>query len=482
MYLSEAFKQLSILNEDVFDIDDKGIEELDELVNDTDEEVIDVIDIEASDMDELQDNYIGKVVLDCNVCHSKIFEDADKIVIDETADNVNEEMECPYCYSNAGYKIVGEIKEYSDSKEVEDEEESTEEVKEDETEETVIEEDTDRSSMSVAQAQKWVDYDMKRYGEISKLTNEKIKKAGLEIVKDDHGDYVVTAKESDGELTEGIFGNKYKKYKVLVVQTKNNPDVWQSVAMSKDDDVLQNYRLSYKPIDRKDSVKAAHIMTYDEAKRYIEDGKEPWEDAEILDEELKESIEQMSFETKDTAVSMTSDESGKVTVVAEPKEVVEGEEVIGELTDETAEEIVDANTEDEEVSVEDEVEVDEFVEESFNRLGEGYLKKVYNNVKSFATTDVRGGNSKLVVEGVITFNSGKQKKTTFAFESTQRTKSGKFKFLGENVQITKGKRAFSLTGKISGNKFLPESFNYNYKAKDVNGNSKRLYGTIKVGE
>ena len=45
---------------------------------------------------------------------------ADKIVIDETADNVNEDVECPYCYSNSGYKIVGEIKEFNDSKEVEE--------------------------------------------------------------------------------------------------------------------------------------------------------------------------------------------------------------------------------------------------------------------------------------------------------------------------------------------------------------------------
>lgn len=43
--------------------------------------------------------------------------------------------------------------------------------------------------------QEWVDYDMKHYGKISKKTQDLVNKAGLEIVKDRHGDYEVIAKE-----------------------------------------------------------------------------------------------------------------------------------------------------------------------------------------------------------------------------------------------------------------------------------------------
>ena len=46
---------------------------------------------------------------------------------------------------------------------------------------------------SIEDAQKWVDYDMIRYGKISNKTNDLIKKAGFQIIKDDHGDYEVTA-------------------------------------------------------------------------------------------------------------------------------------------------------------------------------------------------------------------------------------------------------------------------------------------------
>ena len=47
----------------------------------------------------------------------------------------------------------------------------------------------------IADYQRWVDYDMKRYGKISDITNEHIKKAGLTVTKNDHGDYEVIAKE-----------------------------------------------------------------------------------------------------------------------------------------------------------------------------------------------------------------------------------------------------------------------------------------------
>ena len=43
--------------------------------------------------------------------------------------------------------------------------------------------------------QKWVDYDMKRYHKISDKTMDKIKEAGLTVVKDQYGDYEVIAHE-----------------------------------------------------------------------------------------------------------------------------------------------------------------------------------------------------------------------------------------------------------------------------------------------
>lgn len=57
--------------------------------------------------------------------------------------------------------------------------------------------------------QKWVDFDMVHYGKISDETNDMIKKAGLQLVKDEYGDYEVIAgdehvDESCGSVKESI--------------------------------------------------------------------------------------------------------------------------------------------------------------------------------------------------------------------------------------------------------------------------------------
>ena len=51
----------------------------------------------------------------------------------------------------------------------------------------------------VADYQRWVDYDMKRYGRISDKTQQDIDKAGLSVVKDQYGEYEVIAKEADSD-------------------------------------------------------------------------------------------------------------------------------------------------------------------------------------------------------------------------------------------------------------------------------------------
>lgn len=66
----------------------------------------------------------------------------------------------------------------------------------------------------MAEYQKWVDYDMKKYGSISDDTNEKIRKAGLKIVKDKYGDYEVIANEPIKEdLSEPTIEEMFKYLK-----------------------------------------------------------------------------------------------------------------------------------------------------------------------------------------------------------------------------------------------------------------------------
>lgn len=67
------------------------------------------------------------------------------------------------------------------------------------------------------------------------------------------------------------------------------------------------------------------------------------------------------------------------------------------------------------------------------------------------------------------------------FES-RVNKGGKVRLLGENKQISRGKKTFTLSGSLADKKFVCESLNYNYRGKNEGSDkSVRIYGTIKRG-
>ena len=128
-FITQAFKQFGEMLDEELEID--GVKEVPVYEADTDsihdfldtageDESVDVIDLEAETVEDLKQSYVGKVVLDCNVCHSNIFLDKDEVVVDENG-VANVDMECPYCISNEGYTVIGKITPFE-----EDEPEETE--------------------------------------------------------------------------------------------------------------------------------------------------------------------------------------------------------------------------------------------------------------------------------------------------------------------------------------------------------------------
>lgn len=340
-YLSEAFKKLDFLAEEDFSLyNNDSIDNMGQLLADPGTPAQDVIDPEAETEDELQDTYIGKVILHCPVCNSMIYKDLEDIVKDDVEELVNIGEECPYCYTSEGFKVIGIVSPFEETSE----EEEQEDEEEDPTEE------------------------------------------------------------------------------------ENEPE-------------------------------------------------------EQVDEELTEEFEKVEVATENQKVTLDADDDGKLTIEAEPvedEEEDEEEEVLAPVPDEVADDIEatanNSESEDEEV----EYDVEDFDSDSFDELGESYLKSVYENVSSYKTTDVSSKGNTLVVEGLIKFNSGKKKPTKFVFEASTATKNNKLRFIGENKQITRGRKAFTITGKLNENKsFITERFNYNYMTKNEKGKSTRLYGTLK---
>lgn len=212
--------------------------------------------------------------------------------------------------------------------------------------------------------------------------------------------------------------------------------------------------------------------------------------------ELTEAVDNIQITTDSDVANIDLNGSDSVNVSINPKEEGGDEEFVGDITDEPTIQPVDDETqaeietnseveseEDEDSSGDEtaEEEVDEFDETDFDELGESYLKSVYNNVESFKTTKGYLDKDKIKLEGIISFKSGKKAKTSFVFEGYSKTARGKYKMIGENLQLTSRKNAFILTGSVKNRKLCLEALTYNYSAKDAkSGKSVRVYGTKRV--
>ena len=521
VYLQEAFKALDILNEEDFNLTSiDGFEDAKEFIDkDEKSDFVDIIDPEATTEEELKDSYIGDVILDCCVCHSKLYKHPEEVHLDEEEGLANMDEECPFCYSTDGYTIIGQVapfeKEEEEKEEIDNEVEIEDKIEvEDEVEESLkegilgtgigaaggaalgaaalgplgalggaalgglagnvltkteeLEEDAD-----ISEYQKWVDFDMEKYGKISNLTMRKIKKAGFSVVKDQYGEYEVIADRKDESLlnetteTDAVLDETTWRKLPLAVQDRLE-SYWNAEANNK---VFKPYLTALEDTGVLTSSEVIAIL-----KSNIEDGYATTIDESCEKKPVREHFEKVEIETDKEKMEMTAEENGKVVVITEPKK--DEEEVIAPVSDEVQTEINDVvETEDNDY---EDIDIDEFSEEEFNELGEAYLKKVYENVNSFKTSKVKETNDKLVVEGIIGFASGKEKKTSFIFESKDISKKGKVRFIGENLQLSRGKKAFTITGSINKGRFIAESLNYNYRTKDSEGKSTRLYGTVRT--
>lgn len=220
-----------------------------------------------------------------------------------------------------------------------------------------------------------------------------------------------------------------------------------------------------------------YLKKYPEALKLF---KQYFPDKLVESKNLKEGMEDISITT----------ETDVIKVKSTPRE---DKEAIVPMQPEEVEKIVEPEVAEEESAVEDipeeefidepidtDVDIEEIDEEGFDELGESYLKKVYENVESYKTISGSLKNNCICLEGIITFNSGKKAKTNFIFEAKEMTKRGKLKFIGENVNLSKNKKAFTLTGTAENKKLMCEALTYNYLARDAKNNkAKKLYGTIR---
>lgn len=302
-----------------------------------------------------------------------------------------------------------------------------------------------------------------------------------------------------------------QQYKFLKTDDEGYKFEWVGVGINDlDEDLEPDVLMKMSDEELFDYLTLEKGYTRKEAREYIN---------KYFNANLNEDFQKATVETGDSVLSMETTDEGKITVTSEPRKGEEGgEEMIAPVSDEVKAEIeneeepseeVEEKTEEEtteeesteeiEETVEEEeqveeeqpveeeteesdedIQVEEFEEGLFDTLGKKYLQEVYNNVRDFKTMKGYIDGNKIQLEGIITFNSGKQAKTKFLFEGVGISKRGKVKFIGENLQISNKKNAFTLNGSIENGKLLAESLTYNYRTKDASTNKNvRLYGTVR---
>lgn len=547
-YINEAFKRLDALNEDMFDTSLTGLNSLSDFMDQDDaSDIVKVIDPAAETEDAVSDSYIGKVIINCNVCHSHIFETKEDVVIDEDG-VVNPEMQCPYCGEMSGFTVVGEIKPFEQTTENEP---STEDEPEDSTvtdqPEDVVTESSDKNLSEgfnfdnvmsdidrvraflqakgypcegkVATEYLWGVIDLLQYGD-AEITDETLEDWYNETLNNFPEDLdllksrstVVESTPAEDDLDEGIF-DKFKKKKSSATDNpepeKEDPEkekeAFTTYSYSEWIQALEcghKYYAEDGPEAGKTKLwdKAIEISACKNLAKDVTDCMDAWMKhdgngnfphksyAKHLEEgifnsstlsngdELNESIDELSLTANGTHIEVEEDENGKVTLTSEPVDSEPEDVSISPVSDETVQEI-EANNSDEETPEESEdvvdIDLDEVDENSLDELGESYLKNIYENVDSFRTTSVSTTDSRMIVEGVITFNSGINKKTGFVFEACSASRDGRVKFVGKNEHFSSNRRAFALTGRISNKKLLPESLAYNYRV-----GARKITGTV----
>lgn len=425
-YIVEAFKAMNLLESEDISLNQDGFEELkgfmDEAGVDPDEESTDVYDLEAEAAEDLKDSYVGKVVLECSVCHSDIFVDKAEVSVGTGNEGLAcYDIECPYCMSNEGFTIIGEIAPFNEEK-------------------------------------------------AEELQNPEEAPADDEIPAVDPEGAIDGVDEEDLEesLTEGC----HKEEKLE-----------EEMKLDGVEELYDN-----------DEIRGDESL----------EGTEELEGVEELhgdkhEEPINEDIEDVSITTEDETMTMTTKEDGGVVIETSPaieevdefavveEEPVSEDEMIVPIEDETVEEVeaaADANSvEDGEADIEfeetekensEDEDFEDFDELSFNGLGESYLRECYENVVGFKTTGISSENNKLMIEGIIKFDSGNIKETQFIFESV-----GDGKYEGYNKQISRGNKTYKLNTSINNKKLVCESLNYNYRSRNELNESVRVYGTVK---
>ena len=107
-------------------------------------------------------------------------------------------------------------------------------------------------------------------------------------------------------------------------------------------------------------------------------------------------------------------------------------------------------------------EPEEIIEESFDKLVNKYLNKIYENIDFYKTSSItQTDRNNYLIEGIFKLNDNNKIKTSFLLEVTEKKNNG-ITLKGSNEILAESKEPFEIKGKVDNKKLMFESFKYNY--------------------
>lgn len=432
MNLMEAFKALDQLNEDVFSVDAEGIKKLNDFMqNDDSVDELSVFDIDSTEDDVIRDDEEcneGDMILDCCVCHSKVFKPISEVVVDEESQIANAGEECPYCFSVEGYKIVGQVKASGEEEASVDEEVSESDEDSIQGEPDVAEEVSDAPIS---------DLDSDEEAEVQESVKDRIIKCHM---KDRRIGESVDLLTKDNTIASLLRDNMDKlsgitdvnELRDAIMDLVNESDIANKPAALK----LKRDLYSKKSV----GALLSTIGTYMTGEKVIKVGRNSTKSRKESfnhRRKIKEDVDTIRITEDDIVISMSNDES------EHEDEDIEGskDNFIVEPVSDEAKEQIDFNSIDRE-SAED------AIEES--------LKESFGNVKFFRCSNIVPRNNRFIVEGVIGFNSGRKRNTNFVFKPRKITESTVI-FKGYSKELKESVKSISLVCRNRGKKCIAES-------------------------
>lgn len=434
MNLMEAFKALDQLNEDVFSVDAEGIKKLNDFMqNDDSVDELSVFDIDSTEDDVIRDDEEcneGDMILDCCVCHSKVFKPISEVVVDEESQIANAGEECPYCFSVEGYKIVGQVKASGEEEDSVDEEVSESDEDSIQGEPDVAEEVSDAPIS---------DLDSDEEAEVQESVKDRIIKCHM---KDRRIGESVDLLTKDNTIASLLRDNMDKlsgitdvnELRDAIMDLVNESDIANKPAALK----LKRDLYSKKSV----GALLSTIGTYMTGEKVIKVGRNSTKSRKESFKhrrKMEEDVDTIRITEDDIVISMSNDESEH----EDEDEGIEGskDNFIVEPVSDEAKEQIDFNSIDRE-SAED------AIEES--------LKESFGNVKFFRCSNIVPRNNRFIVEGVIGFNSGRKRNTNFVFKPRKITES-KVVFKGYSKELKESVKSMSLVCRNRGKKCIAES-------------------------